>query len=219
MIVLSFCKKVLQNKMHISEGVLSAPVLAAGASFSAGGVCLGLKRMDYDRIPFVAILTSTFFVASLIHIPLGPSSIHLILNGLLGLILGWSVFPAILVALTLQAILFQFGGLTVLGVNTFTMAFPAIFCYYIFTPAVRGENPKLAIFGAFLAGAVSVFLSGLLVGTALVFTGSSFIVAAKAIVVAHIPIMIIEGIITASVIAFLRRVKPEVLRIRSQKTV
>jgi len=140
MIVLSFCKKVLQNKMHISEGVLSAPVLAAGASFSAGGVCLGLKRMDYDRIPFVAILTSTFFVASLIHIPLGPSSVHLILNGLLGLILGWSAFPAILVALTLQAMLFQFGGLTVLGVNTFTMAFPAIFCYYIFAPAVRGEK-------------------------------------------------------------------------------
>ena len=198
--------------MHISEGVLSVPVLSAGALFSAGGVCLGLKRMDYGGIPFVAILTSAFFVASLIHIPLGPSSVHLILNGLLGLILGWSAFPAILVALTLQAMLFQFGGLTVLGVNTFTMAFPAIFCYYVFGPAVRGENQKLAIFGAFLTGAISVLLSGLLVGTALVFTGSSFIVAAKAIILAHIPVMIIEGIITASVIAFLRRVKPEILR-------
>lgn len=201
--------------MHISEGVLSAPVLAAGASLSAGAVYLGLKRMDYGRIPSVAILTSTFFVASIVHIPLGPSSAHLMLNGLLGILLSWSAFPAILVALTLQAMLFQFGGLTVLGVNTFTMALPAIFCYYIFGPAVRGKNPKLAIFGAFSAGAVSVLLSGLLVGTALAFTGKTFIVAAKAIVVAHVPIMIIEGIITASVITFLRKVKPEILRIKT----
>lgn len=204
--------------MHISEGVLSAPVLAAGASLSAGAVYLGLKRMDYGRIPSVAILTSTFFVASIVHIPLGPSSAHLMLNGLLGILLSWSAFPAILVALTLQAMLFQFGGLTVLGVNTFTMALPAIFCYYIFGPAVRGENPKLAIFGAFSAGAVSVLLSGLLVGTALAFTGKTFIVAAKAIVVAHVPIMIIEGIITASVITFLRKVKPEILRIKPHDT-
>ena len=46
---------------------------------------------------------------------------HLILNGLLGMLLGWAAFPSIFVALMLQAILFQYGGITVLGVNTFNM--------------------------------------------------------------------------------------------------
>ena len=97
--------------MHISEGVLSPPVLVAGAALTAAGVAMGLRKMDNEKIPRVAVLTAAFFVASLIRVPLGPSSVHLILNGLLGLVLGWAAFPAILVGLALQAILFQFGGL------------------------------------------------------------------------------------------------------------
>ena len=66
----------------------------------------------------VGILSSAFFMASLIHVPIGPSSVHLLLNGIVGLLLGWGAFPAILVGLALQAMFFQFGGITVLGVNT-----------------------------------------------------------------------------------------------------
>ena len=112
--------------MHISEGVLSTPVLLSGAALTVVGTAIGLKKMDYDRIPQVAVLSAAFFVASLIHVPIGPSSVHLILNGLLGLLLGWAAFPAILVGLALQALLFQYGGLIVLGVNTFNMAMPAV---------------------------------------------------------------------------------------------
>ena len=95
--------------MHISEGVLSGPVLLAGGALAAGGTAIGLKNMDYDRIAQVGILSSAFFIASLIHVNIGPSSVHLILNGILGLLLGWTAFPAILVALTLQSMFFQFG--------------------------------------------------------------------------------------------------------------
>ncbi len=49
----------------------------------------------------------------------------------MGLLLGWPAFPAILVGLFLQALLFQFGGLTVLGVNTFNVAVPAVLCFYL----------------------------------------------------------------------------------------
>ena len=115
--------------MHISEGVLSAPVLITGAALTATAVGLGLKKMDYDRIPQVAILSSVFFVASLIHIPIGPANAHLVMNGLTGLLLGFSAFPAILVGLILQAILFQFGGITTLGINTFNIAFPALISF------------------------------------------------------------------------------------------
>ena len=111
--------------MHISEGVLSAPVLISGAALAAAGTAIGLKRLDYDRIAQVGVLSSAFFVASLIHVNVGPASVHLILNGIVGLLLGWSAVPAILVALTLQAIFFQYGGITVLGINTLIMALPA----------------------------------------------------------------------------------------------
>ena len=112
--------------MHISEGALSPAMLGAGAALTVVGTAIGLRRLDYDRIMTVAILSSAFFVGSLIHVPIGLSSAHLILNGLLGAILGWAAFPAILTALLLQAVLFQFGGITVLGVNTFNVAGPAV---------------------------------------------------------------------------------------------
>ena len=123
--------------MHISEGILSGPVLISGVVLAAAGTAIGLKKLDYERIPRAAILSAAFFVASLIHVPIGPSSVHLILNGIIGLILGWGAFPVILVALVLQAVFFQFGGITTLGVNTMIMAFPAIICYYLFGGLVR----------------------------------------------------------------------------------
>ena len=126
--------------MHISEGVLSAPVLVTGAVLAAAGVAVGLKKMDYEKIPQVAVLSSAFFVASLIHVPIGPSSIHLIINGINGLLLGWLCFPSILVALSLQAILFQFGGITVLGINTVNMALPGVICYYLFNRLVNQKR-------------------------------------------------------------------------------
>ena len=48
--------------MHISEGVLAAPILLTGAALTTAGVTVGLKKMDNDRIPRVAVLTSAFFV-------------------------------------------------------------------------------------------------------------------------------------------------------------
>ena len=123
--------------MHIAEGVLSPAVLATGYALTAAGTALGLKKLDYDRLMTVAILAATFFVGSLIHVPIGITSAHLILNGLLGVILGWAAFPAILAALALQALLFQFGGLVVLGVNTFTMGFSAVVAGYVFRGLCR----------------------------------------------------------------------------------
>ena len=197
--------------MHISEGVLSAPVLVAGAALTAGGVAIGLKKMVTDQVPAVALLSSAFFVASLIHVPLGPASVHLVLNGLTGLLLGWIAFPAILVGLALQAVFFQFGGLTSLGVNTFNMAFPAVVVHYLFTPLARSANRTWVFAGSAIAGALAILLSGLLIGFSLVFTGEPFWEVAQLAVVAHIPVMIIEGLLTGFCVLFLQKVKPELL--------
>lgn len=198
--------------MHISEGVLSPAVLGGGAALTAVGTAIGLKKLDYEAIPRVAILSAAFFVASLIHVPVGPVGLHLVLNGLMGLLLGWLAFPAILIALFLQALLFQFGGLTVLGVNAFTMAAPAVICFYAYRGFLR-RGGRIAAVAAFACGATAILLSGVLVAVALIFTGQAFLEVAELVALAHLPVMIIEGIITLFVFLFLEKVRPEMLEV------
>ena len=196
--------------MHISEGILSGPVLVSGIAFAAAGTAIGLKKLDYDRIPQAAILSAAFFVASLIHVPIGPSSVHLILNGIVGLILGWGAFPAILVALMLQTLFFQFGGITTLGINTLNMALPAVLCYYLFGRMVHKRH-FIALISVFACGFFSVFLGAIMVGLSLIFTEENFFKVSSLLVIAHLPVMVIEGIITALCVAFLKKVQPAML--------
>ena len=196
--------------MHISEGVLSGPVLVAGGVLTAAGTALGLKTLDYDRIARAGLLAAAFFVASLIHVPIGPSSVHLILNGIVGLMLGWGAFPTILVALVLQGVLFQFGGLTTLGVNTLIMAAPAVACYYLCGPLVHRRRP-IALAGAFACGFGSILLAAAVAGAALMFTETHFLEVTALIVAAHLPVMVIEGLITVFCVAFFRKVQPDLL--------
>ena len=196
--------------MHISEGVLSGPVLVSGIALAVAGTAIGLKKLDYEHIPRAGMLSASFFVASLIHVPIGLSSVHLILNGIVGLLLGWGAFPAILVALTLQAIFFQFGGITTLGVNTVNMALPAILCYYLFGRMVH-KRLSVAMAAAFVCGASSVFFGAIMVGFSLFFTQENFLKVAMMVGIAHLPVMIIEGIVTTFCVAFLRKVQPAML--------
>jgi cobalt/nickel transport system permease protein len=197
--------------MHISEGVIAAPVLVAGAAGAVAGCAVGLKKMDLQNTPKVAVLSSAFFVASLIHIPIGPTSVHLVLNGFVGILLGWMSFPAMLVALLLQAVLFQFGGVTTLGVNTLVMAVPALVCYLLYARVIRSRHDGVAVVAGFLAGATGILLGGLIVALFLMLTGEQFAAVAKLFLVAHAPVVIIEGIITAFIVVFVRRIKPELL--------
>ncbi|ADL12330.1 cobalt transporter CbiM [Acetohalobium arabaticum] len=200
--------------MHISEGVLSAPVLVAGAAATAAGVGVGLTGMSDEDIPKTAIVSSALFVASLIHIPLGPTNLHLVLNGIGGILLGWQIFPAFLVALSLQAILFQFGGITVLGINTFNLALPAVASYYLFKLLLNfNRSDKELVLGgiALICGIVAVFLSTIMLAISLVFTNESFLEIAKLTVVSQLPLMLVEGISSAFIITFINKAKPEIL--------
>ena len=201
--------------MHISEGVLSGPVLVVTTVIAITGTVIGLKKLDNDRLPHAAVLSLSFFVASLVHVPLGPSNVHLILNGIVGLILGWAAFPAILVGLALQAMLFQFGGITTLGVNTIIMALPAVLCSYIFSPMVSKKS-DVSIALLFAAGFFSVLFSAVLAGMALAFTGEHFFKVSFLLVIAHLPVMFVEGFITAFCVAFLKKVQPEIFSQREK---
>ncbi|MFW5489122.1 MAG: cobalt transporter CbiM [Desulfovibrio sp.] len=199
--------------MHISEGVLSGPILLAGGALTVVGTAIGLKKMDYDHVMTVALVAAAFFVASLIHVNAGPASVHLILNGLAGVMLGWAAFPAILTGLLLQAILFQYGGLSALGVNTFDMAGPAVLCYYMFRPLLaKGMGGKsLAAFGC---GFCAVLLAALFTAVALTASDEGFLTSAKVLVVAHLPVMVIEGFVTMFAYGFLAKVKPDLLMLK-----
>ena len=171
--------------MHISEGVLSPAVLGAGAVLAAAGIVIGLRKLDYDRLMTVAILAAAFFVGSLIPVPIGPRSVHLILNGLLGMLLGWAAFPSLFVALMLQAILFR----------------PMLL-----------KSARQRIVGAFCCGALSVAGAGLLTALSLSFSAEGFLRTAQILFLAHIPVMIVEGVITALAVSFIAKVRPEILQ-------
>ena len=198
--------------MHISEGILSGSVLAAGSVMTATGVVIGIRKMDYEEVPKIAVMSSAFFVASLIHVPVGPSNVHMILNGLAGVILGWAVFPALLVALLLHALLFQFGGLTTLGVNTINMALPALICHFLFKHPIRYTSQRTVLFvSGFAAGALAIVLSSGLMALSLYTTGKEFMVVITMVLASHVPVVLLEGLITATIIVFLRKVRPEIL--------
>lgn len=198
--------------MHLADGILSLPVLAAGTSLALAGVGLGLRRMTYEEIPQVAVLSASFFVASLIHVPVGPGQAHLILNGLAGLILGWAVFPALLAALLLQAIFFGYGGVTVLGINTLNMALPGVACWYLLRPLLRRTKNRTTLFAiGFSVGGLAITMSAALIGATLYLANNAYLQVALAIVIAHLPVMIVEGLLSGAVLLFLKKTAPQIL--------
>ncbi len=197
--------------MHIVDGVLSTDVVVTGAVIAVGGIAYGLRSLTIENMPRTALLSAVFFVASLIHVPIGPTSIHLIMNGLLGLILGWAAFPAVFIALLLQAIFFGFGGITVLGVNTVNMALPAVLVGLVFSPFLARVDGRIMAVAAFVAGASSIMLSAVLVGLSLALSGQEFLATAKLVFINNIPIMVVEGFLTAAAFSLIKKVRPALL--------
>ena len=199
--------------MHIAEGILPTSVLATGTAIAAVGVGYGIWKTNPDRVPRAAVLSSAFFVVSLIPVPvpLPGTSAHLVLNGLMGIALGWAAFPAIAIALLLQAVFFQYGGLTTLGVNIMNMALPALACHYIFSHVVKNGNDRLAGFAGFGVGVFSILFALLLWAACLYRAGEAFGMVILGGILVHLPIMGVEGFVTASAVTFLRKVRPEVL--------
>ncbi len=210
--------------MHIPDGILPASVCAAGYVATVPVTWYAIRKINKEgdpreNIPKASLLTAAFFVVSWIHIPIPPASVHLVLNGLLGAVLGYYAFPAILIGLFFQAVMFQHGGLTTLGVNAIIMGVPALLSYYIFrlrNLRSAGGRIKTGIFG-FLAGFVAIAVSvGIFVPVLIFFIPSGFDVATEraavlTLAVAHVPLMFIEGAFTTVVAVFLHRVRPKLL--------
>lgn len=196
--------------MHISEGILSLPVLLSGWGSTALLLTLTLRHSTSRQLPRIAVLSSVFFLASLIRIPLGASSVHFTLLGVMGIVLGWSAFPAIFIALALQALLFQFGGLLSLGVNATIMGGATLLGCVPLTPWLRRAG-RLLPGSAFLCGALPIIIATALVFLALTLSHAALASTATLLVVANLPLALLEGGITLFAVMFLRRVAPELL--------
>ncbi|MCC6544599.1 MAG: cobalt transporter CbiM [Nitrospirae bacterium] len=204
--------------MHIADGILSAPVLAAGFGGTAIIAAVTMRKMNLEEIPKVSVMAAVFFVVNLIHIPVGPTSIHFIMNGLVGVILGPRAFAAVMLGVVLQAFLFGFGGVTVIGVNCVMLGGGALVAYFVWQLRHHfpfGDRLEM-IFGA-LAGSTGVLVSGLILALALYTSGEEYWATAGYALAAHVPALIIEAIVVGACVTFLKKTRPDMLAGHVQK--
>ena len=200
--------------MHLSEGVLHTPVLLAGVALAGVGVAVGLRRLESERLPLTALFAAAFFVAGTIHVPAGIGSVHLILNGMAGLFLGWAVFPAFLIALLLQVLFFSFGGFAVLGVNLCVMALPAVAAHYLLRGYLKpGMGPVAKLFAGLGAGIIGVGGAGALASLVLALDGGKHYQDLIALLLlSHLPVFVLDGMISYGVISLLSKMYPSALQ-------
>jgi cobalt/nickel transport system permease protein len=199
--------------MHLADGVLDLPTLVGSALCATAGLAWGLRKLSPTTLPTAALFAAVFFVIGTLHIPVGIGSVHLILNGLIGLLLGWLAFPVIFVALILQALLFSFGGFTVLGANTLLLATPAVLAHFVLRPFVAASlhsQRRLMLLGS-LAATIGIGGATLIASAMLWATGQddlfNLIVLFSA---AQLPVWLIDGLVSALVVAALGRALPSV---------
>lgn len=193
--------------MHLADGVLPAPVVVATLVAGAAMLALGSRALDARRLPPAALLAAALFVASAVHVPVGVGSVHLMLNGVAGLLLGAAVFPVFFVGLLLQAALLGFGGFGVLGANLLVLGLPALLAHALLRGIVR-TRPRTA--GA-LAGVLGAGLSAALAATLLASAGSTLAEAGWLLAAAHLPVMAIDACVGAAIVATLARWRPQAL--------
>ncbi|AVK80449.1 cobalt transporter CbiM [Campylobacter fetus] len=194
--------------MHISEGVLKPEIIVPAAVIAGIWVVYLLYKLKFNDIPKIACMSAMFFIASFIHIPIGPTSIHLILSGLVGAFLGFNAILAIFVALLLQALLFGYGGITVLGVNLLMIASPAIFGLYF----LRLSFKKFRVLNWFLVGFVPILISSVILSLILALNGNEFLPVATLAFVSNLALMVIEGLISLFGISFIYKVNKDLLK-------
>ncbi|KJS82658.1 MAG: cobalamin biosynthesis protein CbiM [Peptococcaceae bacterium BICA1-8] len=210
--------------MHVPDGILPGSVVIAGYAVTGMAAYISLKNINKkenprEDIPKASILTAAFLVASLIHVPIPPVSVHLALNGIMGVLLGYYAFPAIIISLFFQAVLFGHGGLTTLGINSVILGLPAFISFFIYNNSksfVKGNRFRLGLVG-FVVGGLALGLSVLIFFLILVnfIPANIDVVAEKQAIytlsIAHIPLVIIEGIFTAFLFIYLKKVQPRLM--------
>jgi cobalt/nickel transport system permease protein len=198
--------------VHLSDGALATEWWASGFAVLAVMLVAAAWRVREDEIPRIGVLTAAFFVASSIHLPLAilPTSVHLILNGLVGVVLGRRAPLAIVIGLTLQYLLLSHGGLTTIGINSCIVGLPALAAGALYPVLRRAGVSAFArgvlLGGGAVAGAVGLNFLALFLGGK-----EDWQTLAKLVLLAHVPVVILEGLMLGVLVRYLEKVKPELL--------
>jgi cobalt/nickel transport system permease protein len=210
--------------MHMADALLSPAV--GGTMWAATGAIIiycskKIKHsLDDRKIPLMGVMGAFIFAAQMINfaIPATGSSGHLGGGLLLAILLGPSAaFLTLASVLTVQALFFADGGLLALGCNIFNLGFAPCFIAYplIYQRITKGNlTAGRLLFGAMTAAIIGLQLGslGVVIQTnvsgMLSLSFSSFLLLMQAI---HLPIGIIEGLVTAGVVSFIWRARPEIL--------
>ena len=170
----------------------------------------------------VALFSGVFFLGSLLSIPVpaGPKT-HLLLTGLVGMMLGTRAFPAILVGCAMQALLFAHGGPSSIAINALVMGLPAVLVGSIGRGVVAhaGKQGRIQLVG-FATGAIAAILTVLThAGVLLLWGQGSWATSAIAVVAIHLPLVLVEGLVSAAVVGLVWRARPGMLGIRESVSV
>lgn len=210
--------------MHMADSLLSPTVGLTMWTATAGLLAVSaraVQRQDDDRlVPLMGVLGAFVFAAQMVNfaIPATGSSGHLGGGLLLAILLGPpAAFVVIASILTIQALFFADGGLLALGANIFNLGFfPCFLAYPLIYRPIAGDGSSRArvVFAAVIAAVVGLQLGALGVVLQTVLSGvTSLTLAGFAALMLpiHLAIGIVEGTVTAMVVLFVLRTRPELL--------
>ena len=200
--------------VHLADGQLVMPAILGAWVVCFLMMVITCSGMTEEEAPGIALFAGFFFLGSLLSVPVpaGPRT-HLLLTGLVGVVLGVRAFPAILVGCAMQALLFAHGGPMSVAVNSLVMGLPAVTVGIVFrrllAPGMSAGVVRAIGFGA---GLSAIALTILLHASVLLLWGQGAWSLSVAVIVAiHLPLMAIEGVVSAAVVGLVWRARPAML--------
>ena len=207
--------------MHIPDGFLSVTVSVVLWILSATAVAFALRRVNRDlderRIPLMGVLAAAIFAGQMLNFAVaGGTSGHLMGAALATILLGpWAGLLVLTTVVSVQALIFQDGGLLALGGNIFNMGVIGVaVSYFVFTSLRRllGRSHGSLLVSGFAAAWLSIEIAALAVALQLAISGTSPAnLAVPAMAAVHALIGIGEGLITVGALAFLTSTRPDLV--------
>ena len=213
--------------LHAPDGFFSLPVAIGGYVVVALVIAFAARQTSRDlserMVPMMGVMGAFIFAAQMINFPVaGGTSGHLVGGALAAIILGpWAAILVMTAVVGLQALLFQDGGLVVLGINLFNMSIVSVLAGYGVYRVVGlfGLPSKTTLsVGGFAGAWVSVMVAAVLAAFQLAMSGTSPLqLALPALAGTHALIGIGEGLITVFALSFILAARPQLLRLRRQE--
>jgi cobalt/nickel transport system permease protein len=208
--------------MHIPDGFLSTLVAVIFWMISAIAVAYALRRVGKDlgerQVPLMGVLAAAIFAGQMLNFSVtGGTSGHLLGAALATILLGpWAAVIVMTSVVSIQALIFQDGGLLALGANLFNMAVIGVtVSYFVYTSVQKLARAKSwGIFvGGFTAAWLSIVVAALAAALQLALSGTSPAnISVPAMGGIHMLIGIGEGLITVGALAFLFAARRDLFR-------